>query len=209
MWLANARMGPLNEALIHLGYYRPEIFLVLLNQRLPRWQAAVVSVTRNLEFAPLNGAVNPIDGQLYVTGFQIFGTTAKQISGLARLRYTRAPSTLPQEVIPMDKGILVRFDAPLDAKTATNSANFAAERWNYKRTFNYGSPHFKLDGAKGQDSMVPSSAYLSRDGKSVFIGMPDMKPVMQMRIGWTLATRAGLNFEQNAYFTPCTETYPV
>jgi hypothetical protein len=40
----------------------------------------------------MDGAVNPIDGQLYFTGFQIFGTTAPQISGLARLRYIGVPS---------------------------------------------------------------------------------------------------------------------
>jgi cytochrome c2 len=50
--------------------------------------------------------------------------------------------------------------------------------------------------------MRPSSAYLSRDGKSVFIGLPDMKPVMQMRLGWALATRDGAEFELNTYFTP-------
>jgi cytochrome c2 len=50
--------------------------------------------------------------------------------------------------------------------------------------------------------MTPSSAYLSKDGKSIFIGIPDMKPVMQMRLGWTLATSTGASFEQNAYFTP-------
>ncbi len=202
VWLTDARMGPLNDGLIHLGYNRPEIFLVLLNQRAPRLQAAVLSVTRDLEFAPLNGAVNPKDGQLYVTGFQIFGTTAKQVSGLARVRYAGKPSTLPREVVPMDSGILLRFDVPLDAGQATNLANFSAERWNYARTFNYGSPHFKLDGSKGQESMAPSSAYLSRDRKSVFIGIPDMKPVMQMRVGWALASRDSVSFEQNAYFTP-------
>src|SRR5262249_13119041 len=47
-----------------------------------------------------------------------------------------------------------------------------------------------------------SSAYLSLDGKTVFIGIPDMKPVMQMRLGWSLAPRDGNHFEQNAYFTP-------
>ncbi len=202
VWLTDAQMGPLNDALIHLGYYRPEIFLVLLNQRAPRLQAAVVSLTRNLEFAPLAGAVNPIDGQLYLAGFRIWGTTAKQVSGLARLRYTGAPSTLPREVVPMDNGILLRFDVALDAKKAGDPANFSAERWNYARTANYGSPHFKLDGSKGQEPMIPSSAYLSKDDKSVFIGIPDMKPVMQMRLGWALATRQGLGFEQNAYFTP-------
>jgi cytochrome c2 len=202
VWLTDARMGPLNDALIHLGYYRPEIFRVLLNQRLARTQAAVVSLTRNLEFAPLGAAVNPIDGQLYLTGFQIFGTTAKQLSGLARLRYTGAPSTLPREVVPMDKGILLRFDEVLEAKRATDPSSYSAERWNYVRTANYGSPHFKVDGTKGQDPMTPSSAYLSKDGRSVFVGIPDMKPVMQMRLAWALATRDGANFEQSAYFTP-------
>jgi len=202
VWLTGAQMGPLNEGLIHFGYHRPEIFLVLLNHRLPRLQAAVVSVTRDLEFSPFDGAVNPVDGQLYLTGFQIFGTTAKQISGLARLRYTGRPSPLPREVVPMDKGILLRFDVALDEKKAIDPANYSAERWNYKRTAAYGSPHFKLDGSKGQEAMAPSSAYLSKDHKSIFIGVRDLKPVMQMRIGWALATKDGLEFQQNAYFTP-------
>jgi len=201
VWLTDARMGPLNDALIHLGYYRPEIFLVLLNQRTSKMQGAVVSLTRDLEFPLLSGAVNPADGGLYVTGFQIWGTTARQISGLARLRYTGAPSRLPREIVPMDKGVLLRFAVPLDGKAA-NPANFSAERWNYVRTANYGSPHFKLDGSKGQESMSPSSAYLSSDGKGVFIGIPDMRPVMQMRLGWALTTQTGASFEQNAYFTP-------
>src|SRR6266571_242483 len=202
VWLSDARMGPLNDALIHLGYYRPEIFRVLLNDRATRPQAAVVSLTRDLEFAPLNGVVNPVDGQLYVTGFQIWGTVAKQISGLARVRYTGAPGTLPREIVPMDKGVLIRFDVALEPKRAVDPANYSAERWNYLRTAEYGSPHFKPDGGKGQEAMTPSSAYLSQDGKSVLIGIPNMKSVMQMRLAWALATRDGAHFEHNAYFTP-------
>ncbi|MSU37293.1 MAG: c-type cytochrome [Pedosphaera sp.] len=202
VWLHDVGMGPLNGALIHLGYYRPELFVVLLNERASRMQAAVVSLTRNLEFAPLAGAVNPIDGQLYVAGFQIFGTVAKQISGLARVRYTGAPCMLPHDVLPMEQGILLRFNVVLDAKKARDPVNYSVERWNYTRTASYGSPHFRLDGSKGQESMVPSSAYLSADGKSVFLGIADMKSVMQMRLGWALATREGLRFEQNTYFTP-------
>jgi cytochrome c2 len=161
----------------------------------------VLNLISDLDFPPLNGAVNSADGQLYVTGFQIWGTTAKRLSGLARVRYLGG-NTLPREIAPMDKGILLRFDRPLDANKATNPANFSVERWNYRRTSNYGSPHYKLDGSPGQDWLTPSSAYLSRDAKSVFIGVPDMKSVMQMRIAWALATREGSNFEANAYFTP-------
>jgi cytochrome c2 len=201
-WLVNANMGPLNDALIHLGYYRPEIFRVLWNARGSRPQAAVVSLTRDLAFPPLSGAVNPADGRLYTTGFQIWGTEARQISGLARIRYTGIPSTLPREVAAMDQGILLRFDTPLDARRAADAANFSAERWNYRRTPDYGSPHFKLDGSKGQEALTPSSAYVSKDRRAVFVGIPDMRVVMQMRLGWALATEAGSSFAHNAYFTP-------
>src|SRR5262249_55096269 len=132
----------------------------------------------------------------------IFGTEAKQISGLARLRYTGAPCTLPREVVPMDKGVLLRFDVALDAQRATNPANYSVERWNYKRTANYGSPHFKLDGSKGQEIMTPSSAYLPRDRKKVFTATRDRKPERQMRGGGALARRGGGAFEKNASFTP-------
>jgi len=37
-WLFGARWARSIEALIHFGYYSPEIFLVLLNQRSPRLQ---------------------------------------------------------------------------------------------------------------------------------------------------------------------------
>lgn len=202
VWLADAKMGPLNDALIHIGYNRPELFLVRLNERGRKPQAAIMSLFRDFKYAPINGAVNPADGQLYVTGMQIWGTVATNISGLTRVRYTGAPSSLPREIVPMDKGLLVRFDVPVSAQQATNPASFSVERWNYKRTPAYGSPHFKLDGTKGTETMVPSSAYVSKDGKTVFIGVPDMKPVMQMRLGWSLAMPGGATFASNAYLTP-------
>ncbi|HEY1173170.1 MAG TPA: DUF6797 domain-containing protein [Verrucomicrobiae bacterium] len=202
VWLADAKMGPLNDAFIHIGYNRPELFLVRLNERGAKPQAAVMSLFRDFKYAPINGAVNPIDGQLYVTGMQIWGSTATNISGLTRVRYSGASSSLPREIVPMDKGVLVRFDVPVNSQQATNPASFSVERWNYKRTPAYGSPHFKLDGTKGTETMIPSSAYISKDGKTVFLGVPDMKPVMQMRMGWSLAMQGGTSFANNAYFTP-------
>ncbi len=203
VWLSGARMGPLDDALVLIGYYRPELFLVRLDRRAPRLQASVTSLTRDFDFAPLAGSVNPADGQLYVTGFQIWGTEARLTSGLARLRYTGAPTTLPRAVVPAREGVLLRFDVALDRRAASDPANYSAERWNYRRTADYGSPHFSPQYlTKGQDAMVPSSAYVSRDGKAVFVGLPGMQTVMQMRLGWTLKTAAGAVFDQNTYFTP-------
>jgi len=204
VWLFDAHMGPLNDNLVHVGFNRPELFRVLLNERSSRPQAAVVSIIRDFDVPSLNASVNPADGSLYVTGFQVigWGTTAKRISGLARVRYTGATCPLPREVVPMDKGVLLRFDVPLDPQKAADPVSYSLESWHYKRTWNYGSPHFKADGTPGQDWITASSAYLAKDGKAVFVGVPGMKPVEQMRIGWSLATPEGAKVEDNAYFSP-------
>ena len=202
VWLTDAKMGPLNDELIHIGYNRPELFRVLINQRFKQPQATVMPLTRDLHTPPLNGTVNPADGQLYISGFQVWGTTAKEISGLDRLRYTGKPRVLLKECTPMDKGVLLTFNAALDEKAALDTASYSIERWNYKRTPKYGSPHLKLDGTPGQEWMAASSAYLSEDRKSVFVGLPDMQPVMQMRVGWGLKSAEGLPAQNSAYITP-------
>lgn len=202
VWLHGARMGPISGELVYINYYRPGLLLAHLDRSGVAPRAAVTSLTNDFTFAPLAGTVNPADGQLYVTGFRIWGTDAGELSGLARVRYTSAPSTLPRDVVATNQGILVRFDVPLDRTIALDSSNVSAERWNYQRTPAYGSPHFKLDGTRGQDALTPSSAYLTPDGRGLFIGIPDMRTSMQLRIGWSLATAAGERFDGNVYLSP-------
>ena len=204
VWLFGAKMGPLNDALIHIGFNKPEIFRVLFNERTSRLQAAVVSVTRAFDFPPLNGSVNPIDGQLYIAGFQVlgWGNVIDTAAGMGRVRYTGAPVTIPREVVPMDQGVLLRFEVALDPKRARDPASYSLQSWSYQRTYKYGSPQYKADGTPGQDALTPSSAYVSEDGRSVFIGVPGMKPVMQLRVGWSIATAEGTSINENAYTTP-------
>jgi cytochrome c2 len=204
VWLFGAKLGPLNDGLVHIGFNKPELFRVLLNERSPRLQASVVSITRAFEFPPLNGSVNPADGQFYVAGFQVlgWGNVLDVAAGLGRVRYTGAPVTLPREVTPMNQGVLLRFDVALDPKLARDPASYSLQSWSYQRTYKYGSPQYRADGTPGQDSLPASAAYLSADGRSVFIAVPGMKPVMQLRVGWSLATADGRPFAENAYTTP-------
>jgi mono/diheme cytochrome c family protein len=207
VWLFGARMGPLSDGLVHIGFNPPELMRVLLNERAPRLQAAVVSVTRAFTYPPLHGSVNPRDGQLYIAGFQVlgWGTTAPRLAGLGRVRYTGAAFAGVREVAPTDKGVLVRFDVPLARAGATNPDNYTVTAWNYQRTYRYGSPQFKADGTPGIDRLAPSSAYLSQDGRGVFIAVPDLariKRPMQMRVGWSLTAADGAAVQDNAYFTP-------
>lgn len=203
LWLFDAKMGPLNDSFVHIGFNRPELFKVLLNQRGSQLQAAVLSITSAFDYPLLNGSLNPVDGQLYIAGFQIngWGNGLDTLTGFGRVRYTGKQVTLPIEVAPMDKGILLRFDHELDPTKATNPNSYSTASWHYQRTHRYGSARYKENGETGIDWLTPSSAYISKDQRSVFIGIPNFKPVMQLRVGWSLQTTDGNAFEQNAYTT--------
>jgi mono/diheme cytochrome c family protein len=204
VWLFNAKMGPLNDGMIHIGFNKPEIFRVLFNHRGTKPQATIVSLTRSFDFPLLNGSVNPVDGQLYLAGFHLtaWANISKILTAVGRVRYTGAPVTIPREVVPMDKGVLLRFDVALDPRKATDPASYSLQSWHYVRTHKYGSAQYKADGTPGQDSLGVSSAYLSQDRRSVFVAVPGMKPVMQLRVGWSPTTADGLAFEENGYTTP-------
>lgn len=181
----DSRFGPLSGKLLHLGFNRPEIFRVYQDGK----QGAVASVLTGFDTGPLKMAVNPADGQLYVAGFKIWGTVATEVTGFYRVRYTgQGVLEAPEEVRSSREGVLLRFGQPVDEAIAKNLGSYQVDRWNYQRTAAYGSGHYKLDGTPGQETMSVSSVYLSEDKRSVFLGIPDMKPVNQMRVTYRFPT---------------------
>lgn len=204
VWLYDAKMGPLNDTMVQICFNKPDLLRVIFNDRGHRPQASVVSVTSAFDFTPLNGAVNPADGLLYIAGFQVvgWGNILDTLSGLGRVRPTGAPSRTPREITVTDRGVLLRFDVALDPTQATNPDNYSLATWHYKRAHTYGSAQYKADGSTGNDWLTASSAYLSQDRRAVFIGVPGLKPVEQLRIGWSVAGADGVKMEQNAYTTP-------
>jgi cytochrome c2 len=202
VWLRGARMGPLNDSLILVSYYFPELFRVLIDSRGDRPHGAVVSLTKDFRFAPLNAAVNPSEGFLYVAGMQIWGTAAEQIAGLARVRFTGAPSLLARAVTPVVGGVLIEFDSAVDPAAVVPEA-FEAERWDYHRTYKYGSLHYLRNGTVGQEAMTVAGASLSEDGHRIFVALPAMGAgYMQMVVRWEIRSVTGQAMASAAYFSP-------
>ncbi|MEM8953033.1 MAG: DUF6797 domain-containing protein [Verrucomicrobiota bacterium] len=201
VWLRDAEMGPLSDALIHIGYNRPELFRVFFDEAGSERQGAVASVVSGFPCALLDGAVNPVDGQLYVCGFRIWGTALDQISGLFRVRYTGEIDTSPEDVCSEERGILLRFGYELDEVVATNPMSYTVERWNYQRSKEYGSGHYRLDGEPGQEAIPVASATLSEDGRAVFLGIPGMKPVDTMSVRYRVGDGRDVARVQSAYLT--------
>jgi hypothetical protein len=109
------------------------------------------------------------------------------------VRYTGAKVTLPVEMHAVAGGLRVRFAEPLDKEVAEDGDSWAAEQWNYKYAAEYGSKEYSAnaDGVEGHDAVAVKSVKLSDDGCTVFVAMPALKPVMQLRVRYSLRSADG------------------
>lgn len=188
VWLRRAKMGPWNDALLHLGYNRPEVFRVFVDDSAGLRQGAVTPVLAGWPTGLFKGAVNPEDGLLYLCGFKIWGTVASEISGLFRVRPSAHDVPVLVDARSSERGVLLRFDRAPDPAVIAQPASYTVDRWNYVRTSGYGSGHYKLDGQPGQETLAVASVVRSEDGRAVFLGLPDMRPCHTLRVTF----RAGL-----------------
>lgn len=192
-------MGALNGSLIHIGYNRPEIFKIYLDSQ--GQQGAVIPLLSGFPAGLLNGRVHPRDGLLYLACFQIFGSTGSRTSGIFRVRPGKTPGWLPSEIRAEKRGILMRFDSPLSASLAAELGRYTADRWNYRQTHEYGSGNYRTDNDQpGQEAIPVSSAMLSKDGKSLFLGIRDMRPSHSLRLTYRLPAPDVAQVE-NVYLT--------
>jgi mono/diheme cytochrome c family protein len=201
VWVESDQMGPLNGTMVHLSYSRPGPFRVYMDTTQTPWQGGVRPIAGDYVVPTSKGQMNSGDGQLYIAGFQVWGTTAEKISSLLRLRYTEQPSREPTQMRAGKQGVLLRFEQPLDRGSATNARNYAVTRWNYRRTEQYGSGHFTLDGAPGEEKLPVAAAHLSEDGTELLLVMPDVQPVMQLQLDYAITAADGTALNGPVYLT--------
>ncbi len=110
---------------------------------------------------------------------------------------------MPCELHVQPSAIQLTFTAPLDAVSASDPENYGIEQWNYKWTSNYGSPEFSVKNPdeKTHDTVEIKSIKLSADQKTVRIEIPELKPVMQMKIKYNLQAADGSEIKQEVFNT--------
>lgn len=201
VWLRDAEMGALNDSLLHLGFNRPEVFKVYLDERGEQRQGAVSLVAGEFSTGLLKGRVHPLDGSLWLCGMKIWGTIGTEISGLYRLRPGDAPLWTPERVLSSDRGVMLGFSHPVDPAIAGEIAAYSVDRWNYQQTASYGSGNYQLDGTPGQETVPVASVTLSKDRRSVFLGIPDMRPVHSLRVSFREPAASATPVIRHAFLT--------
>ena len=209
VWVPDDRWGPLAGRCLHLSYGTCGIYLVLPEEVDGQIQGGVVRFPVSLTSSAMRGRFDPRDGQLYVSGFQGWQTTAAREGGFHRIRYTGKPLTFPVNMQTCEGGVYLTFDTKLDEELATDPTSYGIEIWNYVYSQNYGSPEVSLEfpdrkveqGKRNRDVLAVRSAKLSADGKTVFLDVPGIRPVMQMRISYNLDAADGALLKGDVYNT--------
>jgi putative heme-binding domain-containing protein len=203
IWMRNAKMGPLNDKPILLCYQPPQLMQVHVDIDETATQGGVTPLDLGLNSNPvMKAAINPSDGLLYLTGFKIWGTSAEKVTFFGRVHSNSdLPWTIPSQAQVEQRGILLRFEQPLDPEFAMQREAYNVRCWNYKRTSAYGSGHYRHDGTAGTEMMGISSVKLSEDRKSVFLGIPNMRTVMQIEVRYDLALDDRTPFQHQTFLT--------
>jgi hypothetical protein len=209
------RWGPLAGRMLHTSYGTASLLLVLADDRdvdgdstntddaRPPRAAGVVRFPLRFASGVMRARFNPADGQLYLCGLKGWQTAGPRDGTLCRVRYTGAPLPLPAGLRVLPNGIELAFATPLDPETANDPESFGVQQWNYRWSKEYGSPDLSVaDPAKqGRDDVPVTSAALRPDGKTVFLEIPGLKPVMQMSIRYDLETTDGATLNDTFYLT--------
>lgn len=187
LWGGDPRLGALYKSVLFIDHTRPGITKIFIPDESPITQTAGVPIDLKISMPLLKGAINPVDGMVYMTGFQIWdGPPIDRLEGLSRLRVVKPTDEYPIRAKLFDEGLLLKFSEKLDAKKALDPANYQVSTWNYLRQSKYGSAQYKADGAPGVDSRFIHSVLLSEDEKSIFVAIDEMTTSMQLELQFNL-----------------------
>jgi mono/diheme cytochrome c family protein len=201
VWITSDQMGPLNGDLIHFSYGRPGLFRVLMDSTASGVQGGVSVLPGEYPAPTMKGSISPSDGQLYIAGFALWDTNSEGLTSFLRMRYTGLPNYLPESFSARDGGVVIRFDEELDEASVQDIYNYRVERWNYHRSDEYGSGHFRLDGSPGQEVLPVFSAHLSDDQKGVYLAIPNIDITDQMEVSYRLNAADGTEINDQFWFT--------
>jgi len=201
VWVNSDRWGPFQGDMLHTSYGQSLLFKVLLDKVDGEYQGGVVKFPLKFDSGIMRGAFNKKDGQLYVTGLNVWQSNGARKGAVHRVRYTGKPVNMPTRLQATKRGIELTFTSPLDEASVMDLANWNIEQWNYRWTSDYGSPEFKVSdpAVKGHDRVEIQSARLSADKKTVYLDIPTIQPVMQMKISANVKAADGKPVKQEVW----------
>jgi hypothetical protein len=180
-------------------------------------QGGVTRFPLKFQSGIMRARFNPADGQLYVLGLRGWQTSGLKNGCFQRVRYTGAPARMPIVLSARKGGIELKFTCSLDTQRAADPENWSVEAWNYLWSSAYGSPELSTlapaeapaeEGKDGRaeftraqmgrakhDELKVTGVSIGTDDRTVFLEIPELKPVMQMSIKYQIGSADGRDLD--------------
>jgi len=200
LWMRGTAFKAWEGGVLQLSYGTGRLFLVRHGDGWPAKEGAVIPLGIETGIPMLHGRTHPADGSIWLAGFRIYDSGAPDLEALARLRPAKEPLAAPVDARVVKEGVVISFDTPLEPSSVKPDA-VQAKEWQYRRSGGYGSPRLKRDGTQGADPVATGGTFLSKDWKSVFIHIPDLKPTMQLEISHRFHVKGGKEEPRSVFFT--------
>lgn len=196
------RLGVLSGAAIGTSFGACQAYVVLRDVVDGKSQGTVVPLPGDFLSGACRVAFNGKDGHIYIGGTEGWQSYAQEDGCLQRYRLTGKPMTLPASLEAHSNGVVIRFTEKLSAESV-KLENIFCQQWNYLYSAGYGSPEFSVrePGIQGHDYVPVRSAHLLPDGKSVFLEIPQLHPVMQFHCHVRFKTAAGVEIRPDLFST--------
>ncbi len=203
VFVTSDKWGPMNGKLLFMSYGKCTLFEVMTDEVNGVQQGAMTQFPLKFYSGLMRARFNPKDGQLYACGLKGWQSNATRDGGFYRIRYTGQPVRMPVEFKATKTGATMSFSAALNSKTAGDSGNYSAERWNYQYSGAYGSPEFSVSDPtqKKHDKLDIKNVRVSADGKTVTLEIDGMKPSDQLKIKYNVDAADGTPLSQEVYAT--------
>jgi hypothetical protein len=202
-WVLSDKWGLPRNTLLNLSFGHCSMQTVLYEKVGEVYQAAVHPLPVQFLSGVIRGRFRNQDGQFYAVGIRGWQTSAVKDGCFQRVRYTGAALVAPVGFHVHSNGIRIDFNAPLDREDAADADNFQIEEYNYRYAATYGSKEYKVSdpAVEGRDAVKVLGVKVSADGKSLFLELANVHPVMQMAIKYTLKAAAGGRVHGGLYNT--------
>ena len=203
VWVTSDKWGPLKDQLLHLSYGKCDMMLVLREVVDGISQGGVVVMKPHFLSGAMRGTFRKQDGQLYVVGSLGWSTSAIRDGCFQRVRYTGKNVYFPNALHAYGNGLELSFTEPLDKSTAEDTGSYSIEQWTYHYQQKYGSKDYLPEYPKkeGHETMNIASAKLLPGGRSVFLQVDKLTPVMQMQIKFNVNATDGNAMRGEVYNT--------
>ena len=203
LWVEkDKRLGPLSGQYFHTSYGKAATMYVMIDEIKNTVQGAVYRLPLKMESGTMRAAISPVDGQLYYSGLTGWQAGATQEGSIQRLRYTAEKGIYLTEAKARKDRLQLTFTERVKPGSIAKES-FTASAWNYQWSKGYGSPQLKPSDplTRGVDELSIDSIALSDDGLTLTVGIPQLTPCHNLKLGFAVTGENGAELSGPVYFT--------